>query len=156
MKKALPANAKISKDAKKTIQECVSEFISFIIGEASYKCQRKRRKTINGDDLLWALTTLGFENYADPLKIYLHKFKEMEGERIIAFSLCLRGLGKQTDQRDGSTAADAHGTINIRATFAGPVLYGRVHSATMISMGHHQTHMYGYGTARGASYGRPS
>ncbi|PWA76721.1 NF-Y protein [Artemisia annua] len=27
MKKALPANAKISKDVKETVQECVSEFI---------------------------------------------------------------------------------------------------------------------------------
>ncbi|KAJ6751809.1 hypothetical protein OIU85_002244 [Salix viminalis] len=45
MKKALPANAKISKDAKETVQECVSEFISFITGEASDKCQREKRKT---------------------------------------------------------------------------------------------------------------
>jgi histone H3/H4 len=28
----LPSNAKISKDAKETVQECVSEFISFITG----------------------------------------------------------------------------------------------------------------------------
>uniref|UniRef100_A0A0D9VV89 Transcription factor CBF/NF-Y/archaeal histone domain-containing protein n=1 Tax=Leersia perrieri TaxID=77586 RepID=A0A0D9VV89_9ORYZ len=84
MKKALPANAKISKDAKETVQECVSEFISFITGEASDKCQREKRKTINGDDLLWAMTTLGFEDYVDPLKHYLHKFREIEGERAAA------------------------------------------------------------------------
>uniref|UniRef100_A0A803MWK9 Transcription factor CBF/NF-Y/archaeal histone domain-containing protein n=1 Tax=Chenopodium quinoa TaxID=63459 RepID=A0A803MWK9_CHEQI len=81
MKKALPANAKISKDAKETVQECVSEFISFITGEASDKCQREKRKTINGDDLLWAMTTLGFEEYVEPLKIYLQRFRELEGER---------------------------------------------------------------------------
>ena len=33
MKKALPPNAKIAKDAKETVQECVSEFISFITSE---------------------------------------------------------------------------------------------------------------------------
>ncbi|KAF5956229.1 hypothetical protein HYC85_003454 [Camellia sinensis] len=33
MKKALPANAKISKDAKETVQECISEFISFITSD---------------------------------------------------------------------------------------------------------------------------
>ena len=33
MKKALPANSKIAKDAKETIQECVSEFISIITSE---------------------------------------------------------------------------------------------------------------------------
>ncbi|KAL0407009.1 UNVERIFIED_CONTAM: Nuclear transcription factor Y subunit B-3 [Sesamum latifolium] len=81
MKKALPANAKISKDAKETVQECVSEFISFITGEASDKCQREKRKTINGDDLLWAMTTLGFEDYVEPLKIYLQRFRDMEGRR---------------------------------------------------------------------------
>lgn len=81
MKKALPGNAKISKDAKETVQECVSEFISFVTGEASDKCQREKRKTINGDDLLWAMSTLGFEEYADPLKFYLQKFREVEGER---------------------------------------------------------------------------
>ena len=32
---ALPANAKIAKDAKETIQECVSEFISFITSECA-------------------------------------------------------------------------------------------------------------------------
>lgn len=33
MKKALPANGKIAKDAKDTVQECVSEFISFVTSE---------------------------------------------------------------------------------------------------------------------------
>lgn len=33
MKRALPGNAKIAKDAKETVQECLSEFISFITSE---------------------------------------------------------------------------------------------------------------------------
>ncbi|KAL4204950.1 hypothetical protein AMTRI_Chr01g134750 [Amborella trichopoda] len=78
MKKVIPANGKIAKDAKETVQECVSEFISFITSEASDKCQREKRKTINGDDLLWAMGTLGFEDYIDPLKIYLQIYREME------------------------------------------------------------------------------
>ncbi|KAL5229232.1 hypothetical protein ABZP36_017497 [Zizania latifolia] len=76
MKKAVPANGKIAKDAKETLQECVSEFISFVTSEASDKCQKEKRKTINGEDLLWAMATLGFEEYVDPLKIYLHKYRE--------------------------------------------------------------------------------
>lgn len=84
MKKALPANAKIAKDAKETVQECVSEFISFITSEASDKCQREKRKTINGDDLMWAMTTLGFEEYIEPLRIYLAKFRESEKQALAA------------------------------------------------------------------------
>lgn len=33
MKKSLPENAKISKDAKEVVQGCVSEFITFITSE---------------------------------------------------------------------------------------------------------------------------
>jgi nuclear transcription Y subunit beta len=77
MKKALPPNAKISKDAKECVQECVSEFISFITSEACEKCLSERRKTINGDDLLHAMTTLGFEKYIDPLRIYLQRYREV-------------------------------------------------------------------------------
>ena len=36
MKKALPANGKIAKDAKDTVQECVSEFISFVTSEYGF------------------------------------------------------------------------------------------------------------------------
>ncbi|KAL7171975.1 hypothetical protein ACSBR2_031631 [Camellia fascicularis] len=74
MKAALPSNGKIAKDAKDTVQECVSEFINFITNEASDKCQKEKRKTINGDDLLCAMATLGFEDYTASLKVYLTRY----------------------------------------------------------------------------------
>lgn len=37
MKTALPENAKIAKEAKECMQECVSEFISFITSEGESK-----------------------------------------------------------------------------------------------------------------------
>ncbi|KAF9674833.1 hypothetical protein SADUNF_Sadunf10G0168000 [Salix dunnii] len=92
MKKALPANGKIAKDAKDTVQECVSEFISFVTSEASDKCQKEKRKTINGDDLLWAMATLGFEEYIEPLKVYLARYREvlLESNHLtLLFSLLL-------------------------------------------------------------------
>lgn len=82
MKRALPKNAKIAKEAKETVQECVSEFISFITGEASDKCIQEKRKTLNGDDFLWAMSTLGFEKYLEPLETYLNKYREaVRGDR---------------------------------------------------------------------------
>ncbi|KAK4355693.1 hypothetical protein RND71_024664 [Anisodus tanguticus] len=64
MNQILPQNAKISKEAKETMQECVSEFISFVTGEASDKCHKEKRKTLNADDICWALGSLGFNDYA--------------------------------------------------------------------------------------------
>ncbi|KAI3459281.1 hypothetical protein Pfo_015944 [Paulownia fortunei] len=82
MKQILPPNAKISKEAKETMQECVSEFIGFVTGEASEKCRKERRKTVNGDDVCWALGTLGFDDYAGALKRYLSRYREVEGDRV--------------------------------------------------------------------------
>ncbi|KAI0175881.1 nuclear transcription factor Y subunit B-3 [Hypoxylon sp. FL1284] len=81
MKTALPENAKIAKEAKECMQECVSEFISFITSEASEKCHQEKRKTVNGEDILFAMTSLGFENYAEALKIYLSKYRESQSNR---------------------------------------------------------------------------
>jgi hypothetical protein len=44
---------------------------------ASEKCQQEKRKTVNGEDILFAMTSLGFENYAEALKIYLSKYREV-------------------------------------------------------------------------------
>lgn len=39
---------------------------------------------MNGEDILFAMTLLGFENYAEALKVYLAKYHE-----VIYSSLCL-------------------------------------------------------------------
>ena len=67
----------IAKDAKDCVQDCVSEFISFITSEASERCHQEKRKTINGEDILFAMSTLGFDSYVEPLKLYLQKFREV-------------------------------------------------------------------------------
>ena len=77
MKMAVPSNAKISKEAKECVQECVSEFISFITSESSDRCNQDKRKTINGEDIIWAMENLGFDNYVQLLKIYLLKYKDV-------------------------------------------------------------------------------
>ncbi|EGV60668.1 transcriptional activator hap3 [Yamadazyma tenuis] len=78
MKNTLPPTAKVSKDAKECMQECVSEFISFVTSEASDRCLREKRKTINGEDILYSMHDLGFENYAEVLKIFLAKYREQQ------------------------------------------------------------------------------
>ncbi|KAL9632993.1 MAG: hypothetical protein Q9164_004965 [Protoblastenia rupestris] len=118
MKTALPENAKIAKEAKECMQECVSEFISFITSEgtlsvsnqedfiivdtrhvsASEKCQQEKRKTVNGEDILFAMTSTGFENYAEALKIYLAKYRETQ-----------RGDNQGNQQRPSSSYAAAAG-----------------------------------------------
>ena len=80
MKRALPENGKIAKNAKECMQECVSELISFVTSEASDRCGSEKRKTINGDDILYSLRVLGFDNYEQVLKVYLSRYRQAQEE----------------------------------------------------------------------------
>ncbi|CAJ0600811.1 unnamed protein product [Cylicocyclus nassatus] len=75
MKRMIPSSGKIAKDAKECVQECVSEFISFITSEANDKCLSEKRKTISADDLLEAITNMGFDNYVAPLQLFLERYR---------------------------------------------------------------------------------
>ncbi|GAA5898205.1 nuclear transcription factor Y subunit beta [Sporobolomyces salmoneus] len=94
MKKCLPETTKVSKDAKECVQECTSEFISFITSEAAERCQLEKRKTINGEDILFALQQLGFDEYGVVMQVYLAKYREH-----------LRSTGKRAQKRAAKEAA---------------------------------------------------
>lgn len=100
MKRSLPENAKIAKDAKECVQDCVSELISFITSEASDKCAAEKRKTINGDDILYAMRVLGFDNYEEVLRVYLSRYR-MEQEQNPRGRKKGRVSGKVGDEAEG-------------------------------------------------------
>ncbi|MED6132512.1 Nuclear transcription factor Y subunit B-4 [Stylosanthes scabra] len=87
MKRVVPESGKISKEGKQLMQECVTEFISFVTGEASDKCHNENRKTVNGDDICWALSSLGFDNYAELISRYLYKYRLAHTDHKLAANL---------------------------------------------------------------------
>lgn len=110
MKKTIPRTGKIAKDARECVQECVSEFISFITSEASERCHQEKRKTINGEDILFAMSTLGFDNYVEPLKTYLQKYREsIKGERAAGSE----GFEEGAEEITFADASGASNTINV-------------------------------------------
>jgi nuclear transcription Y subunit beta len=110
MKQSVPHQAKISKEAKECVQECVSEFIAFVTAEAADRCGAEKRKTVGGEDILHALSALGFDNYTEALKIYLARLRLV---RISLFPDVSRSLTLQQQQQNsearlrGEAQADA-------------------------------------------------
>lgn len=84
MKAALPDDAEISKEAKETMQECVSELISFVTSEAAENRNLSARRVIGGEDVLLAFDALGFEHYAEALTIYLARYRGVAREELVA------------------------------------------------------------------------
>ncbi|MBA0699812.1 hypothetical protein Golax_001356 [Gossypium laxum] len=109
MKQILPPNAKVSKEAKQTLQECATEFISFVTGEASDKCRKENRKTVNGDDICWALGALGFDNYADAIVRYLHKYREVERDKATQNkATCISSQDKDEESSEDKSNQPPH------------------------------------------------
>ncbi|KAK7292491.1 hypothetical protein RIF29_08272 [Crotalaria pallida] len=148
MRKILPPHAKISDDAKETIQECVSEYISFITGEANERCQREQRKTITAEDVLWAMSKLGFDDYIEPLTMYLHRYRELEGDRTSSSSSSsstMRGSGEPLGKSRGGGVME-YATAFV-PTAAAP--FHHHHHHHHINIGHHHPNGY-YGVAASA------
>lgn len=115
MKVPVPQNGKIAKDARECIQECVSEFISFISSEAIERSVAENRKTVNGDDLLVAFSNLGFDNYVEPLSIYLQKYRE-----VSEITLCTAVNNQVTHCSRTNRIVISFWTPVIRTTKMGP------------------------------------
>jgi len=150
MRRVLPPHAKISDDAKETIQECVSEYISFITGEANERCQREQRKTITAEDVLWAMSRLGFDDYVEPLSVYLHRYREFEGEARGVVGLATPGAARGGDHHHPSMAlksrapgamAQHHHDMQMHASMYGapavPPPGAPHHGHGFVSMPHH-------------------
>ncbi|KAJ7217478.1 histone-fold-containing protein, partial [Mycena rebaudengoi] len=76
MKAAVPPAPKSARTPRSASKNA-SEFISFITSEAAERSLNEKRKTIGGDYILYAMGTLGFDNYAEVLKIHLAKMREV-------------------------------------------------------------------------------
>ncbi|PUZ60981.1 hypothetical protein GQ55_4G231700 [Panicum hallii var. hallii] len=113
MRHALPPHAKISDDAKEMIQDCVSEFISFVTGEANERCHTEHRKTVTAEDLVWAMNRLGFDDYIRPLNAFLQRMREIEGGGA-------GGRGSGRGSRRGTSLAALHGAHTMRPAVSYP------------------------------------
>ncbi|OAL31101.1 hypothetical protein AYO20_08432 [Fonsecaea nubica] len=90
MRAALPGDTKVSREAIELMQECVSEFISFVTSEA------ENRSTLSADDVLTAMTNLGFEHYSEVLRIYLRRYYEKKDAGITST------IGPTNDRQQGT------------------------------------------------------
>jgi len=132
MKDSIPANGKIAKDAKECVQECVSEFVSFVTSEAADRCQQEKRKTINGEDLLFAMSTLGFDSYVEPLKIFLSKYRDSLKTEKTAL-----GVVAEMDEGMVSLGNDQGSTTYIRAPQTVNIIQHDSHHQIATTQQHH-------------------
>ncbi|KAF9764796.1 Nuclear transcription factor Y subunit B-2 [Nosema granulosis] len=83
MKKPIPKEAKVAKDAKELMQKSASEFIAIITCRAKEICENEARKTVTGDDLIRAMDDLDMPYYAELGRKYYLQYRELiKNERM--------------------------------------------------------------------------
>uniref|UniRef100_A0AAR2KL36 Nuclear transcription factor Y subunit beta n=1 Tax=Pygocentrus nattereri TaxID=42514 RepID=A0AAR2KL36_PYGNA len=79
MKNAIPQTGKIAKDAKECVQECVSEFISFITSEASERCHQEKPNPLSGG-------LISPDGQQQNVMVYTTSYQQLPGVQQIQFS----------------------------------------------------------------------
>lgn len=83
MKKPIPKEAKVAKDAKEIMQKSASEFIAIITCRAKEICEGEARKTVTGEDLIRAMDELDMPYYAELARKYYIQYRELaKNERV--------------------------------------------------------------------------
>ncbi|KAG5146222.1 hypothetical protein JHK84_031765 [Glycine max] len=80
MKKVLPPNGKIAKDAKETMQECVSDFISFVTKRAISVKERRGRPSTTTVTRLYGYDTFNMYIKQPSIFVLSDLFQNLRGE----------------------------------------------------------------------------
>jgi hypothetical protein len=89
----------------------VCEFIAFLTSEAADRCAEEKRKTINGDDVLYAMRALGFDEYEAVCSVWLARYRTVSAllRRCWACADCLKALEAAPRKRSRRGGAGASG-----------------------------------------------
>lgn len=77
MKRPVPKEAKIAKEAKELMQKSASEFIAIVTCRAREICEGEARKTVTGEDLIRSMEDLDMPYYAELGRKYFMQYKNL-------------------------------------------------------------------------------
>ncbi|TRY51815.1 Histone-like transcription factor (CBF/NF-Y) and archaeal histone [Cryptosporidium tyzzeri] len=83
MKLSIPGSAKISRESKMLMQQISKDFIGCISSQAGVICTSNKRRVLNGEDIINALSSFGFGDYTDTLINYLNIWRDVKQSRNI-------------------------------------------------------------------------
>lgn len=84
MKDALPEGCNVSKEARQAVCRAASVFVLYLTSQSNTLAQQSKRKTVNGADVIAALTEMDFEEFSDPLKEALEDHKSRQKNKKLS------------------------------------------------------------------------
>ncbi|CAI2731474.1 unnamed protein product [Schistosoma spindalis] len=76
IRESLPERTLVSREARSAISKSASSFILYVTSLASVHCEKSKRKTLTGSDILAALKEMQFDHFIPALNAFLDKYRE--------------------------------------------------------------------------------
>nr|CAH8859903.1 unnamed protein product [Trichobilharzia regenti] len=76
IRESLPERTIVSREARSAISKSASSFILYVTSLASVHCEKSKRKTLTGNDILAALKEMEFGHFIPALNTFLEKYRE--------------------------------------------------------------------------------
>ncbi|CAH8605791.1 DNA polymerase epsilon subunit 3, variant 2 [Schistosoma haematobium] len=76
IRESLPERTLVSREARSAISKSASSFILYVTSLASVHCEKSKRKTLTGSDILAALKEMQFNHFIPALNAFLDKYRE--------------------------------------------------------------------------------
>jgi len=76
MKKILPSHMKVSPDAVRITQECVSSLAGLVSSEAGKQALINKRSLVHSADVVLALDNLGYRDTSELVNLYMSKVRK--------------------------------------------------------------------------------
>ena len=81
VKSRLPEGVQVGKEAKLAFSKASGIFVLYLVSCALDICKESKRSTISAADIFAALEEVEFDEYKDPLRDYLNKYREQQDAR---------------------------------------------------------------------------
>lgn len=78
VKSRLPEGVQVGKEAKLAFSKASGIFVLYLVSCALDICKESKRSTISAADIFAALEEVEFDEYKDPLRDYLNKYREQQ------------------------------------------------------------------------------
>ena len=78
VKSRLPEGVQVGKEAKLAFSKASGIFVLYLVSCALDICKESKRSTITAVDIFAALEEVEFDEYKDPLRDYLNKYREQQ------------------------------------------------------------------------------
>lgn len=109
VKSRLPEGVQVGKDAKLAFSKAAGIFVLYLTACAGDICRDSKRSTIGVNDIFAALEEIEFEEYKEPLRVFLNRYRhEQQQKQAAALAEAESAKAKEADTASAAAGASSN------------------------------------------------